>query len=215
MARIPSSRPRASRQDTDSAKIAGPNHTTRDAADGGAHPEPSSNPDGTHDPDTYAVGYGRPPLPSRFKPGQSGNTKGRQKQSRNMRTVLQQVLSEDMKIREGGRVRRMPTVEALVRTTLSRAFKGDPKAMASLLVLVKQYGYGADQDASAAELLSGTDFKAIINEYIDRNLPEPRTPTTAITTEEATRLKSSMVAASSAAKSPRATTARSCRLKSR
>lgn len=183
MARTPSSKPAASRQDTDPAEIAESDHATRDAANGGAHAEPSGDPDATHAPDTYAVGYGRPPLHSRFKPGQSGNTKGRQKQSRNMRTVLQQVLSEDMQIRESGRVRRMPAFEALVRTTLNRAFKGDPKAMASLLVLVKHCGYGADHDAPAAELLSGTDFKAIINEYMDRNVPEPQMPTTTATAE--------------------------------
>ena len=35
----------------------------------------------------YQVGYCRPPLHSRFKPGQSGNPKGRPRQSRNMRTI--------------------------------------------------------------------------------------------------------------------------------
>jgi hypothetical protein len=45
---------------------------------------------------TYAVGKYRPPLHSRFKPGQSGNPKGRAKQSRNLRTIVNQVLSEDM-----------------------------------------------------------------------------------------------------------------------
>jgi hypothetical protein len=177
MARTPSSEPPASRQHTDPAKIAEPDHVIRDAANGHAHAKPSGRSDGRHDSDTYAVGYGRPPVHSRFKPGQSGNTRGRQKQSRNMRTVLQQVLSEDMQIRESGRVRRMATFEALVRTTLNRAFKGDPKAMASLLVLVKHCGYGADHDAPAAELLSGTNFKAIIDDYIDRNVPEPQTLT--------------------------------------
>ena len=176
MARTPSSKPTASRQDTDPAKIAAPDRATRDAANGGAHAEPSGDPDGTHDPDTDAVGYCRPPHHSRFKPGQSGYTKGRQKKSRNTHTILQQVLNEDMQIREGGRVRRMPTFEALVRTTVSRAFKGDPKATAPLLVLVRHCGYGADHDAPAAELLSGTDLKAIINDYIVRNVPEPQAP---------------------------------------
>ena len=35
----------------------------------------------------YQVGYCRPPLHSRFKPGQSGNPKGRLKQSRNLRSI--------------------------------------------------------------------------------------------------------------------------------
>lgn len=176
MARSPSSKPTASRQNTDSAKIDEPDLATRDAANGDAHAEPFGDAEGTHAPDTYAVGYGRPPVSSRFKPGQSGNSKGRQKQSHNPRTVMQRVLNEGMQIRERGRVRRMPTFEALVRTTLSRAFKGDPKAMASLLALVRHCGYGADHDAPAAELLSGTDLQAIINDYIVLNVPEPQAP---------------------------------------
>ena len=66
------------------------------------------------------VGYGRPPLHSRFKPGQSGNPKGRAKQSRNLRTIVKQVLNEHMQIREGGRLRRMSAMEAFVRTTTAR-----------------------------------------------------------------------------------------------
>ena len=91
---------------------------------------------------TYAVGFGRPPLHSRFKPGQSGNPKGRPKQSQNLRTIVKQVSNEQIQIREGDRPRRMPRMEALVRTTFTRAFK-DPKALASLMVLLRQCGYGA------------------------------------------------------------------------
>jgi hypothetical protein len=175
MARTRASKPTAGHQDTDPAKTAKPDHTTSAAANGGANAEPSCDPDGKRDPDAYAVGYGRPPLHSRFKPGQSGNPKEREKQSRNMRTVLQQILNEDMQIRDGVRVRRMPASEALVRTILSRVFKGDPRAMASFLVLVRHCRYGADQDEPAAEMLAGTDLQAIIQDYIDRNGSEVRT----------------------------------------
>ena len=154
MARTPASKQKAIRQDADPVKTAGPGHTTSGDADG-----------------AYTVGYGRPPLASRFKPGQSGNPKGREKNSRNMRTIMQQVLNEDMPIREGDRLRRMPAFEALVRTTLNRAFKGDPKAMASLLVLVRHCGYGTDRDEPATELLSGVDAEAIISDYIERRKP--------------------------------------------
>jgi hypothetical protein len=155
MARTPASKPTAIRQDADPVKTAEPGHTASGDADGKA----------------YVVGYGRPPLANRFKPGQSGNPKGREKNSRNMRTTMQQVLNEDMQIREGDRLRRMPAFEALVRTTLNRAFRGDPKAMASLLVLVRHCGYGTDRDEPATELLSGVDAEAIINDYIERRKP--------------------------------------------
>jgi hypothetical protein len=112
----------------------------------------------------YEVGYGRPPLHSRFKPGKSGNPKGRPKQSRNLRTIVKQVLTEDMHIRNGGRLRRMPAMEALVRTMLARSFKGDPKAFASLMVLSRQSGL-MEGDEPIAELLRGPEYDAIIADY--------------------------------------------------
>lgn len=43
----------------------------------------------------YSVGYGRAPLHSRFKPGQSGNAKGRPKDSRNVKTELKKVYTDN------------------------------------------------------------------------------------------------------------------------
>ncbi len=37
----------------------------------------------------YEVGYGKPPVASRFPPGRSGNPRGRQKGSKNGRTLLE------------------------------------------------------------------------------------------------------------------------------
>jgi hypothetical protein len=93
-------------------------------------------------------------LHSRFKPGQSGNPKGRPKQSQNLRTIVKQVSNEQIQIREGDRPRRMSRIEALVRTTYTRAFK-DPKALASLIILLRQCGYGADHDEPADHVLLG------------------------------------------------------------
>ena len=74
------------------------------------------------------------------RPGQSGNPKGRAKQSRNLPTIVKQVLSEHMQIREGGRLRRMPAMEALVRTLLARSFKGG----AALLGVPQSPGMSAE-----------------------------------------------------------------------
>jgi Family of unknown function (DUF5681) len=116
----------------------------------------------------YEVGYGRPPLHSRFKPGKSGNPKGRPKQSRNLRTIVKQVLTEDMHIRDGDRVRRTPALEAFVRTIRARCFKGDVKALASLMVLLRQSGL-MESDETIAELLRGPEYDAIIADYFARH----------------------------------------------
>ncbi len=118
--------------------------------------------------ETYTVGYRRPPKNSQFKPGQSGNPKGRSKQSRNLRTVVKQVLNESMQIREGGRLRRMSAIEALVRTTLARSFK-DPKALHALMIIVKQSGYGNDATELATDLpLDPERDASIIADYLSR-----------------------------------------------
>jgi hypothetical protein len=78
------------------------------------------------------------------------------------------VLDEDMLIREGGRLRRMPAAEALVRTTMARALKGEPKAVASLLILMRQVGYGADHDEGGADPLASPEIDAIVQDFIAR-----------------------------------------------
>ena len=121
--------------------------------------------------ETYKVGYGHPPFHSRFKPGQSGNPRGRAKQSRNLRTIVRQVSQEQIQIREGGRPRRMSRMEALVRTTFTRAFK-DPKALAALIVLLRQCGYAADHDEAAVDMLIGPEYEEMINDFLGRHRNE-------------------------------------------
>src|SRR5262245_38858248 len=51
------------------------------------------------------VGYARPPMASRFKPGKSGNPKGRPRNSRNLKTIIQGALTAPVVLREGARKR--------------------------------------------------------------------------------------------------------------
>jgi hypothetical protein len=45
----------------------------------------------------YNVGYGKPPVQTRFRKGQSGNPKGRGKGSRNFATVFMAAMSQSWK----------------------------------------------------------------------------------------------------------------------
>lgn len=117
---------------------------------------------------SYPVGYRRPPKHTQFKPGQSGNPRGRSPQSRNLGTIVRQVLDEQIPIRKGGRVRPMPTIEALFRSLLARAFKGDLKALTALVVMIKQSGYGTEVTEITPELPRGTDHEAIIADFLSR-----------------------------------------------
>lgn len=76
------------------------------------------------------TGYKRPPAESQFKPGKSGNPKGRPRKappskSSNEVTVLQDIFAETVNV-DG---REMNKLELLVRTNYSRAMKGDASAI--------------------------------------------------------------------------------------
>ena len=81
------------------------------------------------------VGYGRPPLHTRFKAGQSGNPKGRPKNRKNISTVVMQVLDEKIKIKEGDKIKTVTKGEAMVRGTVLKALKGDTKSVMMVVEL--------------------------------------------------------------------------------
>jgi Family of unknown function (DUF5681) len=67
------------------------------------------------------VGYGRAPMMTRFRPGQSGNPRGRPKRARNLGTVVAAALSERVAINENGRRRRITKLKAAVKQLVNRA----------------------------------------------------------------------------------------------
>lgn len=108
--------------------------------------KPPASPDETAPPDQgeaandYEVGYGRPPVATRFKPGQSGNPKGRPKASKNLSTLVREKMQAKVPVREAGRERRMSKAELGVTEMINRFAKtGDPK----LYILLKEQEGGS------------------------------------------------------------------------
>jgi hypothetical protein len=98
------------------------------------------------------VGYGRPPVHSRFKPGQSGNPSGRAKGSQNLKTLFNQILDEEISLREGSEVRKVSKAEALVRGMVVGALKGDQRNLAMLFRLAEQTGQFQDRTTDITEI---------------------------------------------------------------
>jgi hypothetical protein len=86
------------------------------------------------------VGYKRPPIHSRFKPGQSGNPSGRAKGSQNLKTLFNKILKEQVSLREGSEVRKVSKAEAIMRGLIVGALKGDGRSMGTLFRFAEQTG---------------------------------------------------------------------------
>lgn len=82
---------------------------------------------------------GDPPRDTRFKPGQSGNPKGRPKGAKSFRTNMQTRLRSLVTITENGRKKKITVAEALARLLIRRAFEGDMKAIAMLAAFQEKH----------------------------------------------------------------------------
>ena len=109
----------------------------------------------------YEVGRGKPPMASRFKPGQSGNPKGRRKGSRNLKTYLREELETKVTIKKDGRERTMPKVQLIALQLVNTALKGEPKSIEFLLKLVDLMS-PAEPEGEAPELMSDQERKRVL-----------------------------------------------------
>ena len=115
------------------------------------------------------VGYGRPPVHTRFKPGQSGNPRGRAKGQRNVHTVVDEVLSQRITIRERNRTRSVTKLEAVIVTMVNAALRGDAKAQASLIALLRLLGMTGEPPQAPTQEPFTVDDQGLIADYFRRH----------------------------------------------
>jgi uncharacterized protein DUF5681 len=112
----------------------------------------------------YIVGKGKPPEHTRFQKGQSGNPTGRRKGSKNVATLLKQVLNERVIVTENGKRRRITKLEAMLKQLANKAASGDHCAIKMLMPLAETCiaPSSAASDSAAPLLLpSATERKAL------------------------------------------------------
>lgn len=119
---------------------------------------------------SYDVGYGKPPKKSRFKPGQSGNPRGRPKGTRNLKTDLEEELKETITVSESGRSKRLSKQRALVKAMVAKALKGDARSTALLLGLIDKLISPDDPNAGDASLRpeDAKIIEAFLNSKLER-----------------------------------------------
>jgi hypothetical protein len=77
----------------------------------------------------YTVGYGWPPVQTRFQKGTSGNPKGRPRKSKNTATIMKALLDEEVIVTKSGEQLQMTAHEAMLNRQRNKALAGDIKAL--------------------------------------------------------------------------------------
>lgn len=78
----------------------------------------------------YEVGRGKPPGHTRFKPGQSGNARGRPKGAVDHSTALLNAINERVTVTENGKRVKRSMIEIIVKQQTLKAAKGDERSTA-------------------------------------------------------------------------------------
>ena len=99
-----------------------------------------SESDQSDDKPNSAVGYRRPPVNRQFKPGQSGNPRGRPKGSKNFPTMFAEAMSRPVTVRDKkGKIRTLSKQELMVEVMVNKAVAGDPKAFAAVVQFAEKF----------------------------------------------------------------------------
>lgn len=85
----------------------------------------------------YEIGYGKPPRFTRFKPGVSGNPRGRPKHAKNLSTLVHEALNEQIVVAENGGRRRISKRQAITKQLVNRSAQGDLKVLQMLLGIIQ------------------------------------------------------------------------------
>lgn len=118
----------------------------------------------------YSVGYGRPPESGRFRPGTSGNPKGRKKGARSISDQLERLLFSKIQVAENGVTKYLSYQEIILRKLVNNAAKGDIKSMECILRLRNLHQEQIDSGMNSAT--DPADDQAILMDFLKQNALE-------------------------------------------
>jgi len=113
---------------------------------------PTTKPDGNK-PRTYLVGYCKPPLHTRFRKGVSGNPRGgsRAQAAARARALALKEAYRPVTVREGDKVMSLPAIQAVMRSQVALAVKGNGPAQRAMIAAIHALEQELATEAAAQE----------------------------------------------------------------
>jgi hypothetical protein len=108
----------------------------------------------------YPIGYAKPPQSSRYKPGQSGNRRGRLKGAGDLGKMLEDELNLAVEVTEGGRRRKLSKAQISVRQVANKSAGGDLKAFLAAVDLLRKTGRLRENSTESAAVFTQEDLQA-------------------------------------------------------
>jgi Family of unknown function (DUF5681) len=109
--------------------------------------------------DKNKVGYGRPPVHTRFQPGNSGNPGGSRKKPQDMNARLKKAAEEKVEVQEGGRKRKVKKIDLAVTQMMNKAAQGQPAFLKMALKEIQSAE--ASEPSTMPQELSDSDQEVI------------------------------------------------------
>ncbi len=116
----------------------------------------------------YELGYMKPPKSGQFKPGQSGNPKGRPSGSKNIYKLLDDIVNEKIQMTKNGKPVKISKKQAMLLQATNKAVQGDLKALQTLLPVIAEADNKNEELAKAATAIRQDDIE-ILKQYLKEN----------------------------------------------
>jgi hypothetical protein len=110
----------------------------------------------------YQIGYGKPPLHTRFAAGSSGNPRGRPRRAKSTATEMKDMLASTVLMTVDGKRRRVTVLHAVVLRMKKDLLTGNPRALDRAIALAERYGPLATQDPEVQAI----DASSLTNEQL-------------------------------------------------
>src|SRR4051795_7174363 len=100
----------------------------------------------------YAVGYGKPPVSTRFKKGQSGNPHGTRRRRQGIPEAFERALWRRVRVRDGDVFRFQDAIEVMFFNLVAQAVKGDRRAINDVLKIADKLRIPMEQVARSINI---------------------------------------------------------------